>query len=73
MVIASALSEQIDGEIGTWDVTSDIRAALAQTTSIRGDDDVFVVSNESDEDGASLEGDVMSLHTDEYMEPLTLN
>ncbi|KAI1788859.1 hypothetical protein LXA43DRAFT_1084162 [Ganoderma leucocontextum] len=78
-LIVSRLSEEIDGEIGSWDMP-DIRAALASVVTLvdrdDDDDDVFVIADESDGDDGSSELDSVSLHTvtDEYesMEPLSL-
>ncbi|TBU58049.1 hypothetical protein BD310DRAFT_500717 [Dichomitus squalens] len=70
--IVSSLNEEIDGEIGGWDMTSEIRAAFAHTANTCEDDDVFVISNASDEDGASSELDTVSLRTDESTKPLSL-
>ena len=80
--IIRRLSEEIDGEIGSWDMP-DIRAALASVVTLvdhqvdRDGDDVFVIADGSDSgDDASSELDSVSLHTatDEYerMEPLSL-
>ncbi|PIL35127.1 hypothetical protein GSI_02916 [Ganoderma sinense ZZ0214-1] len=82
--IIRRLSEEIDGEIGSWDMP-DVRAALASVVTLdrqspagdRDEDDVFVIASESDSgEDASSELDSVSLHTatDEYesMEPLTL-
>ncbi|KAM5540826.1 hypothetical protein V8D89_005470 [Ganoderma adspersum] len=84
--IIRRLSEEIDGEIGSWHSDMpDIRAALASVVTLVDrqadrDDNVFVIADGSDsgedgDDGAS-ELDSVSLHTatDEYerMEPLSL-